>query len=68
MTLLDSNSFPFSPDFNSALHSSAQVVLIRDGVNIPITGMISNGDARTVTDISGSYIAVLDTDGFGFFD
>lgn len=68
MTLLDSNSFPFSPGFNDALHSTKQVVLIRDGVNIPITGMMNNGDARTVMNTSGSYIAVLDTDGFGVLD
>jgi hypothetical protein len=68
MKLINSTDGPFSPEFNNALHSPYQVVLIRNGVNIPITGMMSSGTVRTVIDATGSYIVMTPQDGLGVLE
>lgn len=67
MKILPKNTFPLSEEFNSALiadqtNGTQKLVLTRDSVSIPITGMLSKGESRFVYGRDGIMYDVLPTD------
>ena len=67
MRILPKDTFPLSEEFNSALiadqtNGTQKLALVRESVNIPITGMLSKGDSRFVYGRDGIMYDILPTD------